>query len=152
MTKTQSTFSVLAITLLLMAMLPMFNPPSAVAQSEAGEFFFGACVSEISCDCVDEERDFCADLGKVWMGDGSICDVSGTGFFSGSSSACCLGDGTCTVLTPGQCAEAGGTLAGDKTPCFALTCPEPCAADIDGDGTVGINDFLDLLAAWGDCS
>ena len=24
-------------------------------------------------------------------------------------------------------------------------------AGIDGDGTVGINDFLDLLAAWGPC-
>ncbi len=24
-----------------------------------------------------------------------------------------------------------------------------CPGDIDGDGTVGINDFLDLLAAWG---
>ncbi len=23
--------------------------------------------------------------------------------------------------------------------------------DLDGDGTVGINDFLDLLAAWGPC-
>ena len=26
-----------------------------------------------------------------------------------------------------------------------------CAADIDGDGTVGILDFLDVLTAWGDC-
>ena len=29
-------------------------------------------------------------------------------------------------------------------------CPIPvCPGDIDGDGTVGITDFLDLLAAWG---
>jgi hypothetical protein len=26
-----------------------------------------------------------------------------------------------------------------------------CVADIDGDGTVGIQDFLDLLGAWGPC-
>ncbi len=25
----------------------------------------------------------------------------------------------------------------------------PCHADLEGDGTVGIVDFLDLLAAWG---
>ena len=27
--------------------------------------------------------------------------------------------------------------------------PTPCAADLDGDGTVGITDFLELLAQWG---
>ena len=31
-------------------------------------------------------------------------------------------------------------------------CPIPaCPGDITGDGVVGINDFLDLLAAWGAC-
>jgi hypothetical protein len=29
--------------------------------------------------------------------------------------------------------------------------PDTCPADIDNDGTVGINDFLDVLAAWGSC-
>ena len=31
-------------------------------------------------------------------------------------------------------------------------CPDPpleCPADLDGNGDVGIDDFLDLLAAWG---
>jgi hypothetical protein len=27
--------------------------------------------------------------------------------------------------------------------------PAPCPADLDGDGEVGVTDFLDLLAAWG---
>ncbi len=31
----------------------------------------------------------------------------------------------------------------------ALERQPPCPADVDGDGIVGINDFLDLLAAWG---
>jgi hypothetical protein len=26
-----------------------------------------------------------------------------------------------------------------------------CSCDLDGDGNVGVNDFLDLLAAWGPC-
>ncbi len=33
----------------------------------------------------------------------------------------------------------------------AVTCPQPCAADVNGDTVVGINDLLDLLAAWGAC-
>jgi hypothetical protein len=32
---------------------------------------------------------------------------------------------------------------------ITITALAPCAADLDGDGTVGITDFLDLLAAWG---
>ena len=32
-----------------------------------------------------------------------------------------------------------------------VTAPVTCLEDFDGDGTVGINDFLDLLAAWGPC-
>ena len=28
---------------------------------------------------------------------------------------------------------------------------DPCPSDVNNDGTVGINDFLDLLAAWGPC-
>ncbi len=38
----------------------------------------------------------------------------------------------------------------DLVKVFARFCEDlGCPADIDGDGTVGINDFLDLLAAWG---
>lgn len=32
------------------------------------------------------------------------------------------------------------------------SCAPPCAADIDGDGTVGIVDFLQLLGTWGPCA
>ena len=28
-------------------------------------------------------------------------------------------------------------------------CPAPCPADLDGDGVVGILDFLGVLANWG---
>jgi predicted outer membrane repeat protein len=30
-------------------------------------------------------------------------------------------------------------------------CPTPCLADLDNDGTVGVTDFLFLLASWGPC-
>jgi hypothetical protein len=29
--------------------------------------------------------------------------------------------------------------------------PDPCPSDLDGDGNVGIVDFLQLLAEWGEC-
>ena len=28
-------------------------------------------------------------------------------------------------------------------------CPDPCIADLDGDGEVGVTDFLIQLANWG---
>ena len=31
-------------------------------------------------------------------------------------------------------------------------CPAAIFGDIDGDGTVGITDFLTLLAVWGPCA
>ena len=55
------------------------------------------------------------------------------------------------LLIPELCMEAGGTQSPLGTPCSAASCPQPCVADLDGDGNVGIVDFLDLLAAWGLC-
>ena len=28
-------------------------------------------------------------------------------------------------------------------------CPNPCTADVDGDGVVGVNDLLALIGGWG---
>ncbi len=59
------------------------------------------------------------------------------------------GDGDLDVVEiNGPFIDGGGIL-------ISLFCPPPppltCEGDIDGDGVVGINDFLDLLAAWGPC-
>ncbi len=46
----------------------------------------------------------------------------------------------------GNIVEAGV----DLVQIFTRFCDDPgCTADIDGDNTVGIDDFLALLAAWG---
>jgi len=45
--------------------------------------------------------------------------------------------------------DDAGTASGSVYLFDAVNVGCPCAADLDGDGTVGINDFLDLLAAWG---
>ncbi len=153
MTKTQSTFSVVAVTLLLLAMFPMFSQPSAVAQSEGG--VSGACVAFGQCFLAS--ADSCVAGFGQWYGEGTFCtgDTPCSPLFGcpPASTACCLGDGTCAVLITELCVEAGGTsVFGDlPTPCSAVTCPQPCVADLDGDTVVGINDFLDLLAAWGPC-
>ena len=150
MTKRLTGFSVFAITLLLLASFPMFNKPSAVAQSEEGGL--GACVAR--GQCFETTAENCAFEPGLWYGEGSFCVVNQPAMPPGNlafSSACCLGDGTCAVIFPTLCVEAGGTASPQGTPCSQVTCDQPCYGDVDGDGTVGIGDFLDLLAAWGDC-
>ena len=155
MNKRLTGFSVFAITLLLLASFPMFNQPTAVAQSEGG--VLGACVQQVGGSCLLTTADECTKfMAGLWYGEGTYCfDDTPCSPVSGCppvSTACCLGDGTCLVLVPELCVEAGGTpTIVDLTPCFAVTCPQPCVADLDGDQTVGILDFLDLLAAWGPC-
>ena len=154
MTKRLTGFSVLAVTLLVLAAVPMFNQPSAVAQSEGGGI--GACNTAHN-GCLEITSDDCAGgFGGLWYGEGSFC-LGGVpcdsvfSFCPTRSVACCLGNGTCVSMFPDLCLEAGGTLPLSGTPCSQAACPQPCYGDVDGDGMVGINDFLDLLGAWGDC-
>ncbi len=148
-------FSLFAITLVLLALNPMFNyEPRAVAQSEGG--VLGACVQQTEGSCLLTTADECAKLPGLWYGEDTFCfDNTPCSPLTGcppASTACCLGDGTCVVLVPELCVEAGGTpTIVDVSPCFAATCPQPCVGDLDNDGDVGITDFLDLLANWGQC-
>ncbi len=61
-----------------------------------------------------------------------------------------------TVTDCTFCDNSGGHIDGpvDLSGQIQMStfCPIPsCPGDITGDGTVGVNDFLDLLAAWGRC-
>ncbi len=47
---------------------------------------------------------------------------------------------------------AGGSVVEAGIDALSVTrfvCKDGCRGDVDGDGVVGIQDFLDLLAAWG---
>ncbi len=54
-------------------------------------------------------------------------------------------------LLPDSCDIASGFSSDVNKNGTPDECESGCPADIDGDGTVGINDFLALLAAWGPC-
>ena len=159
MTKRLTGFTVLAVTMLVLASFPLFNHPSAVAQSEGGGF--GACVDGFTISCLETDAETCTmSISALWYGEGTFCHpdfnivCSPLSNCPPISSACCLGDGTCVVLIPELCLESNGTPSPMGTACsgiFEVTCPQPCDADTDGDGTVGILDFLDVLAAWGPC-
>ena len=70
-------------------------------------------------------------------------------------------DGQCLAFPPSpdcngngvldSCDIANGTSTDANGNGVPDDCDVLCAADIDNDGMVGINDFLDLLAAWGPC-
>ncbi|MCI0676095.1 MAG: dockerin type I domain-containing protein [Phycisphaerales bacterium] len=63
--------------------------------------------------------------------------------------ACCLDDGTCVELDSANCICSGGTFQGVLQPCGAVACPQPCPADLTGDGQVNVADLLAMIAAWG---
>ncbi len=156
MNRRRATFlTLVAVALVLLAPNSMFShEPRAAAQGEVAAV--GACVQQAGGSCLLTTADECAKLPGLWYGDGTFCAGSTpcsplTGC-PPVSTACCLSDGTCFVLLAELCVEAGGTpTIVDVTPCFAVTCPQPCVGDLDYDGNVGINDFLNLLANWGPC-
>jgi hypothetical protein len=44
-----------------------------------------------------------------------------------ATGACCFGNGTCQVLSPANCATAGGSYAGTNLTCAQANCPQPGA-------------------------
>ncbi len=60
----------------------------------------------------------------------------------------CVGEG----LTETVCVAIGGTFGGQGSKCIEVGCTvNLCPSDVTGDGTVGIDDFLQVLADWGPC-
>ncbi len=64
--------------------------------------------------------------------------------------ACCV-NGACLQATEASCLLAGGEHAGVGSPCDTFECDgfEPCPGDADGDGQVGVNDILVVIAQYG---
>ncbi len=63
-----------------------------------------------------------------------------------------FGAGSVVSPCPADCDPDGVVGINDLLDLLAAWGPCPgCCIDLDGDGAVGINDLLDLLAAWGPC-
>jgi hypothetical protein len=66
----------------------------------------------------------------------------------GDDGACCLGDGSCVVLSESDCVAQDGTYQGAGIDCGSDTCPTGTPfrrGDHDGSGLVDITDPLNLL-------
>jgi hypothetical protein len=93
-------------------------------------------------------------IGLFDPGAGSDSPGASNGACTGNptTGACCMTDGTCTgALTATQCAAARGAYQGDASECAGVRCPQPCPGDIDGSGTVNVDDLLSLINGWGPC-
>lgn len=65
--------------------------------------------------------------------------------------ACCVSSG-CASVQQVLCHDFGGVWLGEATSCDdCATIPEPCAADLNGDEVVNVDDLLLLIASWGAC-
>ncbi|MAV54504.1 MAG: hypothetical protein CMJ28_00945 [Phycisphaerae bacterium] len=101
----------------------------------------GACCFGSNCSLLSP--DACSNIGGAFTGLGSVCETGCT------PAACCLGE-SCVILAPGACDSAGGTFNGGD--CAQSTCAIAIPGDVDGDGTVGLNDLIRVLGVWGICS
>ncbi len=71
-------------------------------------------------------------------------------FQTGQPLGSCCYDGLCFHTTQARCSEISGTWSDES--CTADTaCPTACAADTNTDGTIDIQDLLNMLDAWGVC-
>lgn len=89
-----------------------------------------ACENDADGDGVIDACDNCPDQFNPGQGaeDCPVTQPVPTG-------ACCAEDGSCQVLTPGDCSEAGGSYAGDDVSCNAAECPQPTGACCFIDGS-----------------
>ena len=80
---------------------------------------------------------------------GNTASLRGGGMYNVTASSPTVTDCTFCDNSPDH---IGGQVVLSGQVHMSTFCPVPvCPGDITGDGVVGINDFLDLLAAWGPC-
>jgi len=107
----------------------------------------GACCTDVVTCVITTEEDCLAQSGS-YFGTGTECydNICSQDLDRG---ACCI-DGQCSDVFPLTCAILGGAWLGTEFTCESGPC-RLCPADIDLNGVVDVQDFLDLLAGWGTC-
>ena len=126
---------------------------SAPRDAEAGPTNQACCFPQHDGECRVLTPGDCLLVGGMPQGPGTHCAA-----VSCLPGACCLpffGEGFFCVgegLTETVCVAIGGTFGGQGSKCIEVGCTvNLCPSDVTGDGTVGINDFLQVLADWGAC-
>ena len=68
------------------------------------------------------------------------------------SGACCLGNLCIIAANETACLDASGIFQGSQVMCDdeAVECVG-CPADLNGDGSVEVNDVIEVISAWGAC-
>ena len=117
-----------------------------------GEIFecvvgIGACCGGTACWAMEEDN--CTDGGGTWSGDATVCASVTCESDSSFLGACCV-SGYCIQSTEHACVQSGSDFHGINVECIDIICVS-CPADVDGDGTVGVSDIIDLITAWGVC-
>jgi len=111
----------------------------------------GACC-DIDGSCVIITEDLCNCTGRIYAGDGMVCDV--TNCVDIVAGACCLPDGDCRLMPLDYCTANGGQYAGDDTYCDPDPCPEEPGVRAVGaccfeDGTCAVSGSVDCIAQAG---
>ncbi len=123
-----------------------------------GQFFATESCSDFICfpegacclpdgTCVDAVTpEVCGLGGGTFQGNGTTCAGSDCPQPLG---ACCFTNGNCSELEEGICLAFGAEWLGMDTDCTGEAClDEPCDGDIDGDGSVGVDDLLRVIGDW----
>ena len=130
-------------------------PSASAAEPARTESITGtqqACCFEPGNICELFMLENCLLVGGMPQGPGTDCAA-----VSCLPGACCLplaGDSFCIGegLTETVCEAIGGTFGGHGSKCIEVGCTANlCPSDVTGDGEVGIDDFLQVLADWGTC-
>ena len=123
------------------------------------QFFGGTCLAPVQALAIGQTSLYAGDeTGAILRFDLATGDITDPVFFVGNGVTAIVMDGpdllvstfagTIWRLDPGD-----GAVIDTMTSPIVVSAMElvPAAADLDGDGTVGIVDFLALLAVWGPC-
>ena len=92
------------------------------------------------------------ELGMFYPGDVLGCTYSWACNYDASANK---DDGSCDILSCGGCTYPDATnfnaaaVRDDGSCTFSNSGPNPCPTDVDGDGTTGVNDLLEILSLFG---
>ena len=106
----------------------------------------GACCGGTAC--WEMSYSDCLDGGGVWGGEDIICVM--VNCYSADAGGCCIDDQCIMAVTEDACLEAFGEFQGILIECADTECIG-CPADLNGDGSVEVNDIIEVISSWGAC-